>query len=94
MMKIVLFFKLGREALAQQIGPSFCVGKMPPVALPFISIQVVLIELALDVVVPVVLKLVEGFVHRKPWHLAEIYICSGWQVTSKCDPESYSAGHP
>jgi hypothetical protein len=43
------------------------------VALPFISIQVVLIELALDVVVPVVQKLVEEFVHRNPWRLAEIY---------------------
>jgi hypothetical protein len=58
MMKNRAVLQLGPGALVQQIGPSFCVRKMPAAALPFISIQVVLIKLALDVVVPVPLKLV------------------------------------
>ena len=66
MMKNRASSKRGREALAQQIAPSFCVRKMLPAALPFISIQLVLIMLALDVAVPVAPKLVEEFVHRSP----------------------------
>jgi len=76
----VLRFKRERAALAQQIGPSFCIRKILPAALPLISIQVILIMLTLDVAVLVIPKLVEEFVAQRP--LCPAKICRQFRMTS------------